>query len=83
VFGGSVDLPSGVAGDTLLAFVERYDVATDSWSELGAMPSAMHSHAALEVDATIYISGGVTGATQAVRTVSDQLLKYTPAGISL
>ena len=78
MFGGSVDMPSGAAGDTVLTSVERYDIVTDSWSEIGPMPSATHSHAALEVDGVIYISGGVT-ATH-VRAVSDQLLRYTPSG---
>ena len=78
IFGGSVDTPSGTAGDTVLSSVERYDVATDSWSEVGPMPTATHSHAALEVDGVVYISGGVT-ATH-VRSVSDQLLRYSPAG---
>jgi len=78
VFGGSVDTPSGTAGDTVLSSVEKYDIATDSWSEIGPMPAATHSHAALEVDGVVYISGGVT-ATQ-VRAVSDQLIKYNPPG---
>ena len=77
VFGGSVDTPSGAAGDTVLTSVERYDIATDSWTEVGPMPVATHSHAALEVDGMVYISGGVT-ATH-VRTVSDQLIRYSPS----
>jgi len=78
VFGGSVDTPSGTAGDTVLASVERYDISADSWSEIGPMPVATHSHAALEVDGVVYISGGVT-ATH-VRTVSDNVIRYNPSG---
>jgi len=78
VFGGSVDTPSGAAGDTVLSSVERYDIVSDTWTEIGSMPTATHSHSALEVDGMIYISGGVT-ATQ-VRSVSDQLVRYNPSG---
>jgi len=71
-------MPSGAAGDTVLSSVERYDIVSDTWSEVGPMPNATHSHAALEVDSIIYISGGVTAAP--VRAVSDQLVRYSPAG---
>ena len=77
IFGGSVDTPSGTAGDTVLGSVERYDIAADSWTEVANMPAATHSHSALEVDGVVYVSGGVT-ATQ-VRVVSDQLIRYNPA----
>jgi len=78
VFGGSVDMPSGAAGDTVLSSVERYDIASDTWSEVGPMPSATHSHAALEVNGVVYIAGGVTATP--VRSVSDQLVRYSPSG---
>jgi len=78
VFGGSVDTPSGAAGDAVLSSVERYDIAADTWMEIGPMPTATHSHSALEVDGVVYISGGVT-ATH-VRSVSDQLIRYNPGG---
>ena len=78
IFGGSVDTPSGAAGDTVLSSVERYDIAADSWTEIGPMPTATHSHAALEVDGVVYISGGVTATP--VRSVSDQLIRYNPTG---
>lgn len=78
VFGGSVDTPSGAAGDTVLSSVERYDIVADAWSDVGTMPTATHAHSALEVDGIVYISGGVV-ATH-VRAVSDQLLRYDPAG---
>jgi len=78
VFGGSVDTPSGTAGDTVLSSVELYDIASDTWTEIGPMPAATHSHSAIEVEGVVYISGGVT-ATH-VRSVSDQLIKYIPAG---
>jgi len=78
VFGGSVDLPSGTAGDTVLSSVEQYDISSDTWSEAGPMPSATHSHAALEVDDVVYISGGVTATP--VRSVSNHLVRYSPSG---
>jgi len=77
IFGGSVDTPSGTVGDTVLSSVERYDIAIDAWTEVTRMPSATHSHSALEVDGIIYISGGVTA--NQVRVISDQLVRYNPA----
>ncbi|MNQ80181.1 hypothetical protein D3C85_951470 [compost metagenome] len=65
LFGGTVD----VAGKDLV--VTRYDINTDSWSYLGAIPYTVGERAASAQDATnIYLVGGVGSPTA--------IWKYTP-----
>lgn len=45
-------------GNDAVDMVERYDVATDSWSSGAAMPERRYSHASATVDGSVYLLGG-------------------------
>ena len=52
--------------------VNRYDPATDRWSDLTPMPEARHGVAVAIVDGWLYAIGGSTlaGQVQSIETVS-------------
>ncbi|MBU6427421.1 MAG: hypothetical protein KGR26_00275 [Cyanobacteria bacterium REEB65] len=58
-----------------LANLECYDAATDSWSELAAMPTPRYGVAVVAAGGRIYAIGGTTGTAAAVGTVES----YDPA----
>jgi N-acetylneuraminic acid mutarotase len=60
LFGGSVDTPSQMSGDSVLDAVDRYSLVDDRWTEVSGLPHPLHSQAAVAVGDRVYISGGVT-----------------------
>jgi hypothetical protein len=77
MFGGSIDMPSELAGDTVLDAVDRYDIIDDTWTEVSPLPHPTHSHAAVAVGDTVYIAGGVVA--MPARVVSAEVFQYNPA----
>lgn len=75
-FGGLIDLPQENSGITIIKMVDVYDVFTNSWSDLPALPEATYGHAGCVLDGLIYLSGGVTPGSnnQAV----DNMVEYNP-----
>ena len=59
-FGGSVDVPQGACGNTVLDSVECYDAVSNVWTERQPLPQPLHSHAAVYTKGRVFISGGIT-----------------------
>ncbi|GFO48943.1 kelch-like protein 26 [Plakobranchus ocellatus] len=60
----------------ILDSVECYDVATNTWEELPALPSPTHSMAAVSHGTRIFLSGGVSGAD---RQIVSSFSSYDPS----
>jgi N-acetylneuraminic acid mutarotase len=56
-------------GGTPLATVERYDIATDTWSTVAPLPSPRSDLAAVARGGKIYVFGGCLGTTAAIKNV--------------
>lgn len=48
----------GIAGDTILSSVERYDPATNHWTSVAPLPEPLHHTAAAAIEDSIYVIGG-------------------------
>ena len=53
--------PCSGFGDTETAIVERYDIATDTWSTVAPLPSPRSDLAAATIGGKIYVFGGCRG----------------------
>jgi len=66
------------SGNTVLASVERYDVASDSWSNVASLPQSRYAFPAVDDGAGhIYTLGGAT--TYNSTSVSNTVYRYTVA----
>lgn len=68
------------AAGTVLATVQIYDVADDSWSTGTDMPAARANAYAATVNGRIYVLGGTTGNASAAWAASNLTYEYTPGG---
>ena len=75
-FGGCIDIPQGSSGNTILDFVEVYNVKENTWNDVEPMPHPTHSHAVCVAKGLIYLSGGVTASSRNV--ASDNFFEFNP-----
>ncbi len=64
----------------VLAIVQVYDVAGDSWSSGTSMPAARANAYGATVNGRIYVLGGTTGNASAPWAASNLTYEYTPGG---
>jgi len=60
---GGRDVGGGPCSGNPLDVVERYDIATDTWTTVAPLPTAVSDAAAVATGGKLYIIGGCNGAT--------------------
>jgi N-acetylneuraminic acid mutarotase len=73
--GGRPQTAGPCSGGTQFATVERYDIASDTWSAVAALPSPRSDVGAIAHGGRIYVFGGCQAGTQ---TVTDEVDVYNP-----
>jgi N-acetylneuraminic acid mutarotase len=81
VSGGYRDLPFGA--DTARSEVWAYDIASDKWSEIAALPTPRAAHAMVAMEGRLYVAGGVGPEPAAVLAYDFDLERWSPLATPL